>query len=132
MVIKLYTHCTAKCFWDSQTSSPQTVLLTGLLGKTGVVVVVVVVVVCVCVCVGGGVCGFKIKGCGGNACPPTLACVLPSVACSLHCLTKANPDGIFLILNANSVRNSLEANSKFRRKCISKFIRGHCTGSTAA
>ena len=87
----------------------------------------------VCVCVwGGGVCGFKIKGCGGNACPPTLACVLPSVACSLHCLTKANPDGIFLILNANSVRNSLEANSKFRRKCISKFIRGHCTGSTAA
>ena len=42
-----------KRFWDSQTSSPQTVLLTGLLGKTGVVVVAVVV--CMCVCVGGGV-----------------------------------------------------------------------------
>ena len=63
---------------------------------------------------GGGVCayggmGYKghfiIKGCGGNACPPTLilACVLPTVACSLDCLTKANPDGISLILNANSV-----------------------------
>ena len=65
-----------------------------------------------------------------NACPLTLilACVLPAVACSLHCLTKANPDGIFLILNANSVRNSLEANSEFRCKCISKFIRGHPKG----
>ena len=31
-------------------------------------------------------------------------------------------------LNANSVRNSLEANSEFRCKCISKFIRGHSTG----
>ena len=51
MVIKRYTHYTAKRFWDSQTSSPQSVLLTGLLGKTGVVVVVVVVV---CVCWGGG------------------------------------------------------------------------------
>ena len=73
---------------------------------------------------------FKIKGCGGNACPPTLilACVLPTVACSLHCLTKANPDGIFLIFNANSVRNSLEAKPEFRCKCISKFIRGHPTG----
>ena len=47
MVVKRYTHQTAKRFWDSQTSSPQTVLLTGLLGKTGVVVVVVV-------CLGGG------------------------------------------------------------------------------
>ena len=39
-------------------------------------VVVVVVCACVCVCVGGGS-HFKIKGCGGNACPPTLilACV---------------------------------------------------------
>ena len=62
--------------------------------------------------------------------PPTLilACVLPTVACSLGCLTKANPDGIFLILNANSVRNSLEANSEFRCKCIYKFFRGHPTG----
>ena len=79
---------------------------------------------------GGGLSRFKIKGCGGNACPPTLilACVLPTVACSLHCLTKANPDGIFLILNANSVRNSLEANSELRCKGISKFIRGHPTG----
>ena len=43
MVIKRYTHKTAKRFRDSQTSSPQTVvLLTGLLGKTGVVVMVVV------------------------------------------------------------------------------------------
>ena len=48
MVIKRYT---AKRFLDSQTSSSQTVLLTRLIGKTGVVVVVVVVV---CVCVGGG------------------------------------------------------------------------------
>ena len=47
MVIKRYT---AKRFLDSQTSSSQTVLLTRLLGKTGVVVVVVVV----CVCGGGG------------------------------------------------------------------------------
>ena len=71
-------------------------------------------------CVGGGCSHFKIKGCGGNACPPTLilACVLPTVTCSLDCLTKSNPDGIFLILNANSVRNSLEANSEFRCKCI--------------
>ena len=49
MVIKRYLHLTAKRFWDSQTSSPQTVLLTRLFGKTGVVVVVMV-----CVCVGGG------------------------------------------------------------------------------
>ena len=79
---------------------------------------------------GRGVKPFEIKGCGGNACPPTLifACVLPTVAGSLHCLTKANPDGIFLIFNANSVRNSLEAKSEFRCKCISKFIRGHPTG----
>ena len=72
----------------------------------------------------------KLKGAGGIACPPTLilACVLPTVACSLDCLTKANPDGIFLILKANSVRNSLEAYSEFRCKCISKFIRGHPTG----
>ena len=107
MVIKRYTHETAKRFWDSQISSPQTVLLTGLLGKTGSGGGVVVVVVVVCVWVGGGAIS-KIKGCGGNACPPTLilACFLPTVACSLHCLTKANPDGIFLILNANSVRNS--------------------------
>ena len=78
----------------------------------------------------GGLKPFKIKGCGGNTCPPTLilACVLPTVACPLHCLTKANPDGIFLIFNANSVRNSLEVNSEFRCKCISKFIRGNPTG----
>ena len=82
-------------------------------------------------CVGGG--GdeviSKLKG-AGNACPPMLilACVLPTVACSLDCLTNANPEGIFLILNANSVRNSLEANSEFRCKCIPKFIRGHSTG----
>ena len=54
MIMKRYTHLTAKRFWDYQTSSPQTVLLTGLLGKTGVVVVMVVVVVVVCVCVCGG------------------------------------------------------------------------------
>ena len=79
---------------------------------------------------GGGEAISKLKGAGGNACLPTLilVCVLPTVACSLNCLTKANPDGIFLILNANSVRNSLEANSEFRCKCISKFIRGHPTG----
>ena len=60
MVIKRYTHYTAKRFWDSQTSSPQSVLLTGLLGKTGVVVVVVVVV---CVCWGGGdEANSKLKG----------------------------------------------------------------------
>ena len=41
---------------------------------------------------------------------------------------KQTPDGIFLILNANSVRNLSEANSEFRCKCISKFIRGHSTG----
>ena len=40
-------------------------LLTGLLGKTGVLVVVVVmVVVCVCVCVGGGEAISKVKGAG--------------------------------------------------------------------
>ena len=51
---------------------------------------------CMCVCGGGG--GLdeaisKFKGAGGIACPPTLilACVLPTVACSLDCLTKANP-----------------------------------------
>ena len=44
--------------------------------------------------------------------------------------THTHPDGIFLILNANSVRNSLEANSEFRCKCISKFIRGYSTGPT--
>ena len=59
-----------------------------------------------CVCVGGGSGNrshFKVKGCEGNACPPTLilACVLPTVACSLDYITKSNPDGIFLILNAN-------------------------------
>ena len=80
---------------------------------------------CMCVCVGGlDEAVSKFKGAGGIACPPTLilACVLPTVACSLDCLTKANPDGIFLILNANSVRNSLEANSEFRCKCISKHM----------
>ena len=51
----------------------------------------------VCVCVwGGGAVGwshFKIKGCVGNACPATLilACVLPTVACSLDRLTKQTP-----------------------------------------
>ena len=72
----------------------------------------------VCVC-GGGLSHFKIKGCRGNATPPMpiLACVLPTMACSLDYLTKANPDSICLILNANSVRNSLEANSEFRCKC---------------
>ena len=59
---------------------------------------------------GGGVCvsggsHFKIKGCKGNACPPTLilACVLSTVACTLDWHTKSNPDCIFLILNANLV-----------------------------
>ena len=47
---------------------------------------------------GGGIKPFQ-KGNG----PPmlTLACVLPTVAWSLDCLTKSHPDGIFLILNAN-------------------------------
>ena len=83
----------------------------------------VVVVVCVGVGVGGEGSHFKIKGCGGNACPPTIifAYVLPTVACSLDCLAKANPDGILLIFNATSVRNSLEANSELRCKCISNF-----------
>ena len=92
-----------------------------------------------CVCGGGGGGGggggrdeaiSKLKGAGATRALPRsyLACVLPSMACSLDCLTKANPDGIFLILNANSVRNSLEANSEFRCKCISKFIHGHSTG----
>ena len=46
-----------------------------------------------CVSVGGGGVEAKIKGCGGNACPPTLilACVLPTVACSLDRLTKQTP-----------------------------------------
>ena len=63
---------------------------------------VVVVIVCVCVCVrgGGGEAILKIKKCGGNACPPTLilAFVLPTVACSLDYLTKANPDGSWLVV----------------------------------
>ena len=47
----------------------------------------------------GGISHSKIKGCGGNAFLPTLilACVLLTVACSLDCLTKSNPNGIFLI-----------------------------------
>ena len=78
------------------------------------------------VCVwGGGEAISKLKGAGATL---IHACVLPTVAFSLDCLTKANPDGVFLILNANSVRNSLEANSEFKCKCISKFIRGHPTG----
>ena len=55
MVVKRYTHYTAEHFWDSQTSSPQTVLLTGLLGKTGVVVVM-------CVWGGGNEVISKLKG----------------------------------------------------------------------
>ena len=74
---------------------------------------------------GGGVAISKLKGAGATHALPRSYL---HVACSLHCLTKANPDGIFLILNANSVRNSLEANSEFRCKCISKLIRGHPTG----
>ena len=56
-------------------------------------------------CVGKGAIS-KLKGAGANACPPTLilACALPIVACSIDCLTKSNPDGIFLILNANLVQ----------------------------
>ena len=86
-------------------------------------------VVVVVVCVWGGLYEAisKLKGAGATR-ALILACVLPTVACSLDCLTKANPGGIFLTLNANSVRNSLEANSEFRCKCISKFIRDHPTG----
>ena len=42
---------------------------------------------------GGGEAISKLKGAGANACPPTLilVCVLPTVACSLDCLTKATP-----------------------------------------
>ena len=42
------------------------------------VCVCVCVRVCMCVCVLGGMKQFQSKGCGGNACPPTLilACVL--------------------------------------------------------
>ena len=81
--------------------------------------------VCVCVCVRGDEAISKLKGAGATYALPRS---YMHVACSLHCLTKANPDGIFLILKANSVRNSLEAISEFRCKCISKFIRGHPTG----
>ena len=63
----------------------------------------------------------KLKGAGATR-------ALPRSYLHVSCLPKANPDGIFQILNANSVRNSLEANSEFRCKCISKFIRGHSTG----
>ena len=79
MVIKRCTHWTAKRFWDSQTSSPQTVLLTGLLGKTGVVVVVVVV--CMCVCVGGGGGGeaiSKLKGAGERMPSHAHTCMCPA------------------------------------------------------
>ena len=119
----IYMYQTAKLLWDSQTSSPQTVLLTGLLRKIGVVVLVVLV------CVGGGGRHFKVKGCGGNACPPTpiLACVLLTIACFQDCTQQYLSD-FKCKLSVNSVRNSLEANSKFSCKCISKFIRGHPTG----
>ena len=64
----------------------------------------------VCVCgkgVGGrgegGIKPFQNYRVRGQACLPSLilAFVLSTVACSLDCLTKSNPDGIFLILNAN-------------------------------
>ena len=44
-----------------------------------------------------GISHLKIKGCGVNACPPTLilARVLPTVDCSLDSLTKSNPEGTF-------------------------------------
>ena len=35
---------------------------------------------------------------------------------------------VVVCVSAKSVRNSLEANSEFRCKYISKFIRGHPTG----
>ena len=80
------------------------------------------------VCRGGGR-HFKVKGCGGNACPPTpiLACVLLTIACFQDCTQQYLSD-FKCKLSVNSVRNSLEANSKFSCKCISKFIRGHPTG----
>ena len=73
-------------------------MLTGLLGKTGVVVV------CVCGERGGGDEAIsKLKGAGSKHALPHsyLHFVLSTVACSLDCLTKLNSDGIFLILNAN-------------------------------
>ena len=75
-----------------------------------------------CVCGGGG--GGRdeaistLKGAGATH-------ALPLSYLHMSCLpwpvlyTKANPDGIFLIFNANS---------EFRCKCFSKFIRGDPTG----
>ena len=61
MVIKRYTHQTAKRFWDSQTSSPANSAADwttwedwGSGGAVVMVVVMVVVYVCVCVWGGGG------------------------------------------------------------------------------
>ena len=63
-------------FWDSQTSSPQTLLLTGLLGKTEVVLVVVVVV---CVCGGGGDEAIsKLKGAGQRVPSHAQTCMCPA------------------------------------------------------
>ena len=78
-------------------------LFKGLLGK-----------ICVGVCGGGSISHFKIKGCEGNACPPTpkLACVLITVACSQDSLTKSNPNSIFLILNPNYVQVQSEIHQK--------------------
>ena len=70
-----------------------------------------------CVCVGGGGGGgdeaiSKLKGAGATRALPRshlhVSCLQWPV---LQTENKANPDGIFLILNANSTRNSLEANS---------------------
>ena len=50
---------------------------------------------------GGGEAISKLKGAGATHALPRsylhVSCLLWP-ACSLHCLTKANPDGIFLIL----------------------------------
>ena len=82
-----------------------------------------------CVCGGGGDETIsKLKGAGATRALPRSYLHVYCLPCFLDCLTKANPDGIFLILNVISVRNSLETNSEFRCKCISKFIRGHPTG----
>ena len=57
-----------------------------------------------CVCVGrrgggGNEAIIKLKGAGATH--ALARSYLPTVACTLDCLTKSNPDGIFLILNSN-------------------------------
>ena len=83
-----------------------------------------------CVCLGGDEAISKLKGAGATH---ALSRSYLHVSCLpwpvLYTVSlKQTPTVPFLILNANSVRHSLEANSEIRCKCISKFIRGYPTG----